>query len=150
MGRRMVRQPLAVVTAFCLVGACAKPLTANDMPRPKAGLWTWISASKGAPDGAGQTCLGGKPAHVWGPACPEMTYARVSDGVFEIENKCPFGAGGSSDFKVRFSGDFRASYVMDVTGVLATPDGKPPYVQSTRYTYTFAGACPAGLTPDED
>ena len=79
-----------------------------------------------------------------------MTYSRVSDGVVEIENKCPFGAGETSDFKARFSGDFSTSYVMDVTGILDTADGKPPLVNNTHYTYTFAGACPAGLTPDDD
>ena len=145
----MVRELLVVVMTLGLVGACAKPLTANDMPRPKAGLWTWVSVGKGGV-GTGKTCFGGKPAHIWGPACPAMTYARVSDGVVEIENRCPFGAGGTSDFKARFSGDFHMSYVMDVTGVTSAPGGKPPFVSNTRYIYTFAGACPAGLTPDDD
>ena len=36
----MARELLLVVTALGLVAGCAKPLTANDMPRPKAGLWT--------------------------------------------------------------------------------------------------------------
>jgi hypothetical protein len=145
----MIRNLLLVVTALCVVVGCAKPLTANDMPRPKAGLWTWVSEGKRGAN-AGRTCLSGKPAHILGPGCPQMTYARVSDGVVEIDNKCPLGAGGASDFKARFSGDFRTSYVMDVTGVVSTPDAKPPSVDNARFTYTFAGACPAGLTPDDD
>ena len=145
----MVRKLLVAVTMLGLVGGCAKPLTANDMPRPRAGLWTWVSENKrGA--GTGRSCFSGKPAHILGPGCPQMTYARVSDGVVEIDNKCPLGAGGASDFKARFSGDFRTSYVMEVTGVVATADGKPPSVDNARFTYTFAGACPAGLTPDDD
>jgi hypothetical protein len=145
----LVRQLLAAAAALAVVGGCSKPLTANDMPRPKAGLWTWVDAVNGVAENTGRTCLGGKPVHILGPACPQITYARASDGVFETENRCPQGAGGYSDFKDRFSGDFQASYVMDQSGVVALP-GKPPAVRTSRVTYTFAGACPAGLAPDDD
>ena len=145
----MVRQLLVVATSLVLVGACAKPLTAADMPRPKAGLWKWVDAVDGVAVNTGQTCLGGKPVHILGPACPAITYARTTDGVFETENRCPQGAGGYSDFKDRFSGDFHASYIMDQSGILALP-GKPLSVRTSRVTYTFVGLCPAGLTPDED
>jgi hypothetical protein len=103
----MVRQLLTLVTAACLAGACAKPLTANDMPRPKAGLWAWTSVAKGGATGTGQSCFAGKPLHLLGPACPEITYSQPSDGVFETENKCANGM--VSDFKDRFSGNFNAS-----------------------------------------
>jgi hypothetical protein len=85
--------------------------------------------------------------HLLGPACPEITYARTSDGVFETENKCENGA--VSDFKDRFSGNFQSSYVMDQSGALTLP-GKPTTVRNSRVTYTFVGPCPAGVAPDDD
>lgn len=143
----MVRNHLIAATMLGLVAGCAKPLTANDMPRPRAGLWTWVNVVNGAPFGKGQTCLAGKPVHLLGPACPQITYDQTPEGVFETENKCDNGA--ASDFKDRFSGDFRTSYVMDQTGTLAQT-GKPLSIQTSRVTYTFVGPCPVGVTPDDD
>jgi hypothetical protein len=143
----MDRRFLVAVTAFGLVSGCAKPLTANDMPRPKAGLWTWIDTAGGVVQGTGRACLAGKPLHILGPACPAITYSQTSDGVFETENKCDNGA--VSDFTDRFSGNFQSSYVRDQRGVLAIP-GKPVSMQTSRITYTYVGPCPAGATPDDE
>ena len=143
----MVRElifALAVVSLGAL-GGCAKSLMANEMPRPRAGLWTRVAVLNGNTD-TGQVCLAGKPLHVFA-ACPGATFSQPSAGVFESENKCPEGAGGYSDIKSRYTGDFKTSYVEDGTGISATV-GKPLFVSKSQNTFTYVGpSCPPGLAP---
>jgi hypothetical protein len=145
MGLSMIKAMVVFASALGVAG-CAKSLTADEMPRPRPGLWTWADVANGVTEGTGQTCSSGRPLHLLGPACPEITYDKTPDGVFETENKCDNGA--KSDFKDRFSGDFQSSYVMDQSGVLDQP-GKPLSVRTSRVTFTFAGPCRPGQTPDD-
>ena len=142
----MVRQLIFVlaVASLGVASGCAKPLTLNDMPRPRPGLWARVIVQNGATDRA-QVCLAGKPLHVFA-ACPGATFSQPSAGVFESENKCPEGS-GYSDITSRYTGDFKASYAEDDRGVLADA-GKPPFVTTSQYTFTFVGpSCPPGLEP---
>jgi hypothetical protein len=143
----MVRELILVLALVGLgaEGGCAKSLTANEMPRPRAGLWARVTVLNGTTD-TGQVCLAGKPLHVFA-ACPGETFSQPSAGVFEAENKCQEGGGAYSDIKSRYTGDFKTSYVDNGTGLLATV-GKPPFVSKSQNTYTFVGpSCPPGLAP---
>ena len=135
---------LAAAAVLALIG-CAKPMTAADMPHPKAGLWARVSVANGQTD-RGQVCMAGMPFHVLGPACPGTTFRKTSDGAFETENRCDQN-GSVSDIKDRYTGDFRSSYLEDSTGTLAQP-GKAPFSTESRNTFTYIGPnCPAGLEP---
>jgi hypothetical protein len=127
-----------------LVGGCAKPLTEAEMPHPKAGLWARVSVSNGQTD-KGQVCMAGKPFHVLGPACPGTTFRKVSDGVFETENRCE-QTHAVSDIKDRYSGDFQSAFVENSTGML-DQEGKAPFSTTSRNTFTYVGPCPPGLDP---
>jgi hypothetical protein len=87
--------PTLVVALIALFACSAKPLTANDMPRPKAGLWLRSGIVNGAPT-SGQPCFTGRPVSIPGSGnCAKITYARTSSG-FEIQAQCGDATDGAA------------------------------------------------------
>ncbi|HXQ13119.1 MAG TPA: hypothetical protein VN814_00690 [Caulobacteraceae bacterium] len=147
----MVRK-LSLISALAILGAASgcgpKPLTADDMPRPLAGLWRYVGVDDGIAS-KGDICLSGRPVHITDASsnCEKIAWSRGADGAFEIDASCS-DHDLHGDIKARYSGDFHSSYVMDGSNAEARPGPPVPVVRS-HFAFQFAGPCPAGRAPED-
>jgi hypothetical protein len=144
-------KPLGLVAVLLAasLGACAKPLTAADMPRPKPGLWALAGLRNGTAFQDSQ-CLSGARVHVavGDQNCPQKSWSAPSAGVYDLAAICLTPPSTTMRISERYSGDFQQSYKLVEHDSVTNP-GSAPIIVDTKFTYSFVGPCPPG-SPAQD
>jgi len=131
------------------------PLSADQMPHRKAGLWSQtISMDGGAVGGATQICIdanseaqmslaaaqGAPGAH-----CAAPQFTRNLDGTLSFTGACDMGANGKIQTTGVIKGDFNSGYT---TTMSASTSGSPTAAMNGTHTMvitaTWTGTCAPG------
>jgi uncharacterized protein DUF3617 len=143
----------AITVLLAAAGALAacgpKPLTANDMPRPRPGHWHLTGIRNGTPL-EDDMCLSGAHVHVpvGDQSCPQKSWSRASDGAYELAVTCQTDPSTTMRITERYAGDFQQSYTLAEHDTVSYTD-RPPIVVDTQFTYRFDGPCPPGSKADD-
>jgi len=99
--------------------AAAGPLTPDQFPHRRPGLWTQVTGMDGPPSGPGtQMCvdatsearLSAFAQHVPGATCTPPQLVRNLDGSMNVAESCDMGANGKIVTSGVIRGDFNTSY----------------------------------------
>lgn len=99
--------------------AASGPLTADQYPHRRPGLWTTVIGMDGPPSGPGtQMCvdansearLSAFAQHIPGATCSPIQIVRNLDGSMNVSESCDMGANGKIVTNGVIRGDFNTSY----------------------------------------
>jgi hypothetical protein len=104
--------------------AAAGPLSLDQVPRRRPGLWTQTMAMQGAPAGppSMQICVDADSEAKMSVAaqkipdahCDSPSFSRNLDGTLNFSTSCDMGANGKAQTSGVIKGDFQSSYTMDM------------------------------------
>jgi hypothetical protein len=135
--------------------AAAGPLSLDQIPHRKPGLWSQTMSMAGAPAGAGtiQLCVDAASEakmniaaqNAPGAKCATPQFNRGLDGTISFTSSCDMGANGKVQTTGTIKGDFDSSYV----ATIATETTGAPYAQMNGahtmvVTATRTGPCAPG------
>ncbi|HEY3887922.1 MAG TPA: DUF3617 family protein [Caulobacteraceae bacterium] len=137
--------------------AAAGPLSVDQFPHRKPGLWTQTMAMDGAPTGAGaiQLCVDAASEarmnmaaqNIAGAKCATPRFNRALDGAITFTNSCDMGAGGKIQTTGTIKGDFNSGYVATMA---STTTGAPMAAMNGAHTMvvtaSWTGPCAPGQT----
>ncbi len=137
--------------------AAAGPLTVNQIPQRKPGLWTQNMVMDRAPTGAGaiQLCVDAASEakmnlaaqNIAGAKCATPQFSRALDGSITFTNSCDMGANGKIQTTGTIKGDFNSGYVATIA---TTTTGAPMAAMNGAHTMvvnaTWTGPCAPGQT----
>jgi hypothetical protein len=114
-------------------------VSAEALPHPKPGLWSWDSQAGGKK----QFCLSGRLLSplAFRPGCPVTRQIRTGSGAYVVEATCATGEVHRTWAKA--SGDYTRSFSLDVM-IDDTRGGV-----SDHADYRYLGPCAAGQHPDD-
>jgi hypothetical protein len=133
----------------------AGPLSLDQIPHRKPGLWSQTMSMAGAPAGAGaiQLCVDAASEarmnlaaqNIPGAKCAAPQFNRGLDGTISFTSSCDMGANGKVQTTGTIKGDFDSSYV----ATIATTTTGAPYAQTNGahtmvVTATRTGPCAPG------
>ena len=132
------------------------PLTVNQFPHRKPGLWRQVMTMDGtAPAGPGmQLCVDeaseAKMSAVaqrmpGGAHCPPAQFTRNLDGSIRFTESCDTGANGKTSTTGVIKGDFNSGYTEEIdTHYSGSPVAQLNGDHKMTITATWVGACAAG------
>lgn len=126
-------------------------ITAADLPHLRAGYWERVGSTNGAPPETEHFCSSGKPfspPKSAGRGCSTFTFKRTFAGGIVIDADCAEGP-VTSKLHMTVSGDFNSSYTTDGQASIMM-QGKPASSFTTHVVTRYVGACPAGVTPQDE
>jgi len=134
----------------------AGPMTADQMPQRKAGLWKQTMSMDGGPtNGAIQLCVDAASEakmnitaqNIAGAKCDKPQFTRALDGSIAFSNSCDMGSNGKMQTSGTIKGDFNSSYVATIA---TTTSGSPMAQMNGAHTMvinaTWTGPCAPGQT----
>jgi hypothetical protein len=135
----------------------AGPLSVDQIPHRKPGLWKQTMSMAGAPANAGamELCVDAASEakmnlaaqNVAGAKCATPQFNRALDGAISFSNSCDMGANGKIQTTGTIKGDFDSSYVATIS---TTTTGAPyPQMNGAHtmvVTATWTGPCAPGQT----
>jgi hypothetical protein len=152
-------KPAAGNSATAAGGAApaAGPLSIDQMPQRKPGLWKQTMVMDGAPSGAGaiQLCVDAASEakmniaaqNIAGAKCDKPRFTRALDGSIAFSNSCDMGSNGKMQTSGTIKGDFNSGYVATVA---TTTSGSPMAQMNGAHTMvinaTWTGPCAPGQT----
>ncbi|HEX3916207.1 MAG TPA: DUF3617 family protein [Caulobacteraceae bacterium] len=135
--------------------AAAGPLTPDQIPHRRPGLWKQVMSMDGAtPQGPGiQLCVDeaseaklniAAMQSAQGMHCTQ-TFARNLDGSIAVSGNCNAGANGVSTTTGTIRGDFNTGYTMDMhTTMTGSPVSQMNGNHTMTITATWTGPCAPG------
>jgi Protein of unknown function (DUF3617) len=131
------------------------PLTINQIPQRKPGLWKQTMVMDGAPTGAApiQLCVDAASEakmniaaqNIAGAKCAAPQFNRGLDGTIAFTNACDMGANGKIQTTGTIKGDFNSSYVATIaTTTTGAPDAQMNGAHTMVVTATWSGPCAPG------
>ena len=127
----------------------AGPLTAQDVPHPRVGLWRQTMTVEGGntPMPVTKTCLDAASEakmsifgkNIRNGHCEGEQISRNADGSISSSSVCSFGPGGKTVSNSTMSGDFNSSYKIVIH---SKPETGPERVMTI--TSTWLGPCAPG------
>jgi len=146
-------------TAAATAGGAAPaagPLSVDQMPHRKPGLWKQTMVMDGAPsvgaiqlcvDEASETKMNIASQNVAGAKCDKPQFTRALDGSIAFSNSCDMGADGKMQTSGTIKGDFNSGYVATIA---TTTSGAPIAQMNGAHTMvinaTWTGPCAPGQT----
>jgi hypothetical protein len=135
--------------------APAGPLSADQIPHRKPGLWKQSISMDGGPEGPGamQLCVDAASEaktsiaaqHIPGATCTTPQFTRNLDGSITITNACDMGANGKSQTTGTIKGDFNSSYTATMaTTMTGGPVASMNGAHTMVLTGTYVGPCAPG------
>ena len=164
----IARSLVCAIATAGLLAACSKPagpsgssqaaasaapasgpdvmISANDLPRPKAGEWVTTMTAQGGAPVTMRHCEKGEPVDLKSKEiaknCSKFTFKRTFLGAYVFDAIC--GAGPvSMTMHTEVKGDFQGGYVSDSTGTMAM-QGQPTRTISSHSEAHYAGPCTGG------
>lgn len=131
------------------------PLTADQIPHRKPGLWKQTIAMDGAPAGpdATQLCVDAASEarmsmaaqHIPGAHCASPQFSRNLDGSLSFTESCDMGSNGKIQTSGVMKGDFDSGYTATIN---STTSGSPIAAMNGAHTMvvtaTWTGPCAPG------
>jgi len=136
--------PAVSAALAAAAGGPTTPITAAQMPAPKAGLWERVSTQDAEAPITDRKCVAGKPMDPMadGPPCKQVEYRRTATGGVVVDAACP-NNGVTAKLHMTAEGDFNSAYVTESTMTMSMA-GSPDNTMKNHSTYKYVGACPAG------
>jgi hypothetical protein len=136
--------------------AAAGPMTADQMPQRKPGLWKQTMSMDGGPtNGAIQLCVDAASEakmnitaqNIAGAKCDKPQFTHAPDGTISFTNSCDMGSNGKIQTSGTIKGDFNSGYVATIA---TTTSGSPMAQMNGAHTMvinaTWTGPCAPGQT----
>jgi hypothetical protein len=129
------------------VGGPAGPLTVDQIPHRKAGLWSQTMAMEGGPAGPGamQICVDDASEarstvaaqNIPGAKCATPQFTRNLDGSISFAESCDMGTTGKIQTSGTIKGDFSSSYTVTMS---STTTGSSMAAMNGVHNMTMTGA----------
>lgn len=133
-----VSAALAAATA-----AATTPISPDQMPAPRAGLWERSLRVDAKPPVVERRCLAGQPMDplAISLSCSKADRRRTATGGVSVDAEC-VDDGVPVRLRLSAEGDFTSNYATVRSQTLLSPHG-PPVTTTTRSTFKYLGPCPA-------
>lgn len=141
-----MRTAVLILLGALALGAC-KP-TAAAWPGRKPGLWRLTTHSEATSDSVIDQCVAPREKGVtdapveFPEGCTGPLNFDIKKQIWRFTIICPIGPGQVARFKGQVTGDFQASYLIDMT-LSNGADAKDKGIRQTTQAQWVSAACPA-------
>jgi hypothetical protein len=124
--------------------AATTPITREQMPAPRAGLWERSMRIDAKAPVVERRCLAGQPMDplAISLSCAKAERRRTATGGVEVDAECT-DDGLAVRLHLSAEGDFSSAYATVRSQTILSPHG-PPLTTTNRSSFKYLGPCPAG------